>query len=288
MTKLIGVVAGMWLALAGARAAHAQDGRDAITPLGVDATSTLRDKHHAYDAWHALDGSMTTAWCEGAKSDGVGEALTITGHSLSFTRLEIAAGFWKTEKLFAANNQPTRLTITVTSHDGDETTSEVSVASGMDATVFEPGGSVDAMSIRIEFSSVSKQKLSDTCISNVSIYDGAEARVPYFDTAASIDDLMTAIFALEDAFASCDAAALKTNTSFPLTIGKKKLKKLKDLAKWCTPAALTLGDPDFHGLTTEGPGKVAYGPGQDRWHFRYEPDPEGFGGTWRLTKVETD
>src|SRR5690349_9546870 len=108
MTKAIGLLAGVWLAL-GARAAHADDGRGLITPLSADATSTLKDKKHAYDAWRAVDGQVGTAWCEGTKSEGVGEALTITGDNLSFSRINIATGYWKSDKLFAANNQPTQL-----------------------------------------------------------------------------------------------------------------------------------------------------------------------------------
>lgn len=70
------------------------------------------DGDHAYDTWtcmyaggSAVDGNKTTAWVEGAADHGKGELLVITQLNLS-KKLEILAGFGKSESLFVANSRP--------------------------------------------------------------------------------------------------------------------------------------------------------------------------------------
>src|SRR5687767_1394289 len=122
-----------------ANAASAQTW-DSYRNLDVDSSSTLKGKAGKYAAWRVFDADFagdpsgngpelhTTAWCEGKKDQGVGEYLELSGSSgVSVSKIEIAAGFWKSEKLYKANNKPTRLIVTVMDFEGQETTSTVAV-----------------------------------------------------------------------------------------------------------------------------------------------------------------
>ena len=290
---------------AGTPAASAQAGMDSITPMNADASSTLKGKGEKYAAWRAIDGDQTTGWCEGKKDQGVGEALTLSGDDVSFTQLQIMAGYWKSEKLFKGNNRPTALTVTVTNHDGQTQRFDVAVPDGMEAAVLDPGQVVDATEIKIAFAGVTKGKVNDSCITDVQLVNGEQTRVPFLEGGAAFQDLGTAIDGLSNGLASCDQTALSTYVKFPLSYKslpdpggmvkpiKKKWKKLKDLMKSCAKGEQpTLGgEVDYTWLRTEGPGKVMMraGGGNEAgspwWHFSFQYDDEG-GGTWLLTSAD--
>src|SRR5689334_7046092 len=92
---------------------------EVIAVREVTATSTFADKSRrdAYAAWRVLvyeqeaDQSASvsipaTAWCEGKPDEGVGEAITIAlAAPARLDAIRIAAGVWKTPKLFTTNNQ---------------------------------------------------------------------------------------------------------------------------------------------------------------------------------------
>ncbi len=318
MTKTFGLA--VFLCLASTGVAAAQEGRELITPMSIDASSTLKDKKGAYDPWHAIDLDVeaeggdyasgatlyTTGWCEGAKGDGVGESLTISGNDVGFSTLAIAAGYWKSSKLFKANNQVTALKVHVTDHEGNVQSYDVSVPNGMEVAYLEVGHDVDATQVTIEIAGVKKGKVNDTCISNVVLSTGGGARKPFLDAAAAIDDLNTALFNLNDGLQACDANTLEAHMKFPLSYDplpdptgetktkKVKFKKLKDFVKACKKGTTFYapGDPDYTWLFSEGGGKVRYSVGggneygSTTWHLAYEYNPDGFGGVWKLTKVD--
>ena len=70
------------------------------------------DGNSASDAWtcmyaggSAVDNNSSTAWVEGVAGDGKGEILVITQLDLS-KKVEIHAGFGKSQALYNANNRP--------------------------------------------------------------------------------------------------------------------------------------------------------------------------------------
>src|SRR5438067_2458894 len=87
----------------------------------VSATSTFSDKNDPtdYSAWRAIapetrggggmsmeEPTLWSAWCEGKKDEGIGETLTITfAEPTQIDSIRIAAGVWRTDALFKANNQ---------------------------------------------------------------------------------------------------------------------------------------------------------------------------------------
>ncbi|HEY4242693.1 MAG TPA: hypothetical protein VGM88_22910 [Kofleriaceae bacterium] len=109
--------------------AHAGDDAwhsfSAVAISGVSATSTFADKRHpdSYAAKHVLDEPIADpdglrapqlAWCEGKPDAGIGEGITIAlGGPQQVDAIRIAAGVWLTPALFAANNRPTQLAISI-------------------------------------------------------------------------------------------------------------------------------------------------------------------------------
>lgn len=314
--RLAGAVCTVILCL-GASSASAQ----APTPMDVGASSVLKGKAERYSAWRVVDADEEsddampggyrhlTAWCEGKKDQGVGEYLELTGNDLSFTKLEIATGFWKTPKLWKANNRPTRLSVTVTAHDGSTSTFDVPVdIDGMQHATIDTGAKLqEAKSIKIAFAEVSKGKVNDTCISNVSIYNGDRKLVPFLEAGEAIQDLSVALTVLGEGFDACSGEKLAPHLSFPLSYKsvpssetgksiKKKWKKLKEVVKSCskgeTPSLS--GDPSIEWIKIEAPGKIAVragssnssGMGPPIWHLTYELSVEHSGGVWKLTSAD--
>src|SRR5262249_56960853 len=84
----------------------------------VTATSTLAAKNpKTYAPARVLDLADVehdlppdSAWCEGEPDDGIGDAVTLAfAAPTKIKEVVLRAGFWKTEKLFRANNIVTRV-----------------------------------------------------------------------------------------------------------------------------------------------------------------------------------
>lgn len=65
----------------------------------------------AYSAQRAFDGDPRTAWCEGAKDDGVGEVLVAPVEPGK--PVKIWAGVGRSPALFAANHRPRKVRVTL-------------------------------------------------------------------------------------------------------------------------------------------------------------------------------
>jgi len=254
---------------------------DGLTPMDVSASSTLKPKKDQYAPWRALDPSTGTGWCEGKKDSGVGEWLEISGDDLALSRLSVAAGYWKTDKLFVANNRPTLLSVIVTDHDGREHPYDLAVPDDMQTAELDLGETLDARSIRIVFADVARGKLNDTCISDVVLWNGDRPRRAFLEAPAAIDDLGLAIDHLAEAFGTCDEGLLKANVKFPLVYGKKKYKKPKDVAKACGKSSFPVPEGGFdpEAVSADGPGRVSLMVGTDTWILEYD------GTRWKLVKA---
>jgi len=328
MTKIV-VAATFAIVTTGAvRTACAQARIDEVMPISVDASSTLKGQKETYVAWRAVDWDpvvvgdenelehrtylRTTGWCEGKEDEGVGEWLELSGDDLSFRWLEIEAGYWKSEKLFQANNRPTNLTVIITDHKGKETSHDVDVPEDMDAAWLDLRVT-DAQAIRIHIAAVAKGKTNDTCISNVRLHGGT-TRTLFLDTGDSLQGLLTTITSINDALEQCDAATFETLIKFPMPYRslpdpsgtdskavKTKFRSALAMAKACkkagAPAPTAEGlnsgvQIDMTRLRFVGPGnyQLASGPVTDAgtvtWHLEYTPPSEGDRGSWRLTAVD--
>jgi len=81
--------------------------------LTAQASSTLAPEgRHDYSAAKAVDGNRATAWCEGAKGDGVGESLSVTiaapveaGRECRLLDVEIVPGFAANDSVYQANGR---------------------------------------------------------------------------------------------------------------------------------------------------------------------------------------
>lgn len=163
-------VVGLGLSLLVLSSADARRGSGIDVTADVDATSQLKGKKNRYHAARAFDGSLRTAWCEGKKGDGVNETLTLVLHEeVSLTKVEVAMGFWKSKKLFKANNRPTKL--------------QVVVAGDVVATLDTKGKrrkaraklSASGRIIGFKIVSVLPGRMRDTCISEVKLW-GKDSR----------------------------------------------------------------------------------------------------------------
>src|SRR5262249_27779756 len=92
------------------------------------ATSTFAHPPHphAYAPWRRVQFAAliprddtdrwvpATAWCEGRPDEGIGEGITIAlAAPTRIDALRIAAGVWKSTKLFVGNNQITSLEVSL-------------------------------------------------------------------------------------------------------------------------------------------------------------------------------
>jgi hypothetical protein len=154
--------------------------KDVVLVKDVTATSTYADKHDAYAAWRALayethgggmDGSpvvLWSAWCEGKPDEGVGEALTIRlAAPTKLDQIKIAAGVWRTDKLFRANNQITALEVTL---DGKPQTVK---PKGKTWTAVKVGRAVSTIVVKL--TGVKKGKMNDSCIAGIDLVRASDS-----------------------------------------------------------------------------------------------------------------
>src|SRR3954470_6117866 len=89
------------------------DGSEDILALSsITASSTLPNKSDRWAARRAIDFSDDTFWCEGKPDEGIGETLTLSfALPTTVDSLSLELGVWKSDKLFTANNIPTKVEI---------------------------------------------------------------------------------------------------------------------------------------------------------------------------------
>jgi hypothetical protein len=98
-------------------AASSEESRNLAPFAEVDASSTLTtDEAAAYWPWYAVDGSLETAWVEGAQGPGIGETITLTfPGKLKVEYIGMDIGYDSSEAAFFANNRIKRVAITFSS-----------------------------------------------------------------------------------------------------------------------------------------------------------------------------
>lgn len=123
---------------------------------------------------------MTTSpayysWCEGKKDEGIGEGVTIELYEpTQIDHITLAPGVQRTEKLFAKNNQITKITVSV-----DDKSQTMAITPRYGATIdVKIGAKVTKLGIKI--AAVTKGQDNDSCFSEVTIASpgAAEVSVP--------------------------------------------------------------------------------------------------------------
>jgi hypothetical protein len=301
----------------GVATAHAD--RPQISKIEVTASSTLKPKSDKYAPWRAVDFDAqmvqddpdnpdmmnmirTTGWCEGKKDQGVGEYLDLTpvDGTMRLAGVAIHAGFQKSKKLFAANNRPTRLTVTFTDAQGREQQADLTVPDGMTAGIVSLERALDVQKVRITFAEVTRGKVNDTCLSHVALLTDQGPAPAYTGDDGGIGMIEIALGNLYTGLESCDASMLKTAIKFPLAYAsknakgkrvKKKLKNAKALAALCKkgqgPSPIEV---DWTSLAPAGKNKItiaqAGDAGGDVWTLVYVSAGDAAPGDWYLTAVD--
>lgn len=141
------------------------------------ASSTLRPQAgNRYDPALALDDKLATAWCEGARGDGVGEWIEVRARHLPdwkspLCQVLIVPGYAKSEAAYQQNGRVTRLRISSCAHpeasfDGDVESYHFNQPYPL---VKVPPGALkgEANCFRLTILSVSRGRAPDTCISEI-------------------------------------------------------------------------------------------------------------------------
>jgi hypothetical protein len=214
------------LVIGGRVATAAPDALPQLPPLiavkTVTATSTFPDKRDAYAAWrtivpdHRQDDSGTetlwSAWCEGRKDEGIGEAVTVTlAEPTQIDGVRVAAGVWRTDKLFAANNQVTALEVIA---DGKSRTLK---ASGKDEWAeLKIGAKVTTLVFKL--AAVTKGRMNDSCISGIQLVQGGVAVSPVIGVdRAALAALRPTIQAIVGALEAPGKKGLEPYLVFPFS-----------------------------------------------------------------------
>lgn len=126
-----------------------------VTPLATIASSALDERAKGFDlhdAGNLFDNDFSTAWVEGASGNGPGEYLVFDFDGpTTLTRLCIAAGFDKSEKLYGQNARPEQVTIIA---DGEVVGTATLADEYGTWQVVDLGGAVTASSVALRIDSV--------------------------------------------------------------------------------------------------------------------------------------
>lgn len=287
---------------------------------GVNASSTFvdRSKKDLYGAWRTIDYASVedrvlgatvpeTAWCEGKPDEGVGESVTIQlAAPTQLDAIRIAAGVWKTAKLFAGNNRITSLVVTM---DGKTTTvSPAATRTWLDVPVRR-----SVSSITIKLAGVAKGKMNDSCLSGIELVRNNEAiAVVRGVDGAATTELPRALAAIQRALEAPGRAGLEKLLDFPFVLHDaagffegapgavtyanwkaviaacKRAEKLRTPASSLTcPRPVNVDDTDDRSarLQTDGPGQVevvfpSHREVQEIWRLRWRQ------GAWRLAAID--
>jgi hypothetical protein len=223
---------GWWLLLVPLAAGAAEEPPAAppfVDVASVSATSFVANKKdpQRYSARQALlsvqDGprgedegpaTYSNMWCEGRPDEGIGETLTVTLTTPQrVDSLDIAAGVWKSERLFTRNNLPTRLEVSI---DGGAPQS-VAVPHERERVSIALGKPVRSIAIKI--AAVKKGAINDSCLSSVTLVRDGKRMAPLFDLpAGAARALPNAVRRIVAAVASEDLDAVAAVADFPLTL----------------------------------------------------------------------
>jgi hypothetical protein len=192
----------------------------------VTATSTFEDKskQDLYGAWRTVDYASvadraigarvpSTAWCEGKPDEGIGQAITIELASpTQVDAIKVAAGVWKSAKLFESNNRITALDVTV---DGTTTTVNPTAT----RTWLEVPIRRSISSLTLKIAGVTKGKMNDSCLSGVAFVRNNEpvAAMRGVDGAA-MSALPRTFVAIQKALRSPQRAGLEQLLDFPFVL----------------------------------------------------------------------
>lgn len=197
-----------------APAARAQDAVNGFVPIkSVTAASVLPGKADRYAPIRAIDFNSDTAWCEGAPDEGVGQSWTLTFDApVVVDEVELEPGMRKSQKLFAANNLPTRLEV-----KGDDGKPVSASSKNWERPIAKLSGK-PTRQLTITFAEVEKRALNDTCLTDISIKRGGSHLSLITNTSrAALAALPAAVRELSRALKTCDAAALGKMVRFPLS-----------------------------------------------------------------------
>ncbi len=134
-----------------------------LPPVNADHTT------YTYQAFKAVDGDLTTCWCEGAEGQGEGEYITLYADSAQqFNQIVIYNGLCTSESLFNKNSRVKDCIISFSDGTAIQTTlngdySQQPCTVRLDNTI-----SADSIEIKI-LSTYSGNKYSDTCISEIEV-----------------------------------------------------------------------------------------------------------------------
>lgn len=134
----------------------------------ISATSYLTEKTTAHTPDRIADGSLSTAWVEGAEGQGLGESVSLqfTGTYL-VTGLRIYAGYQKSEDLYYKNSRPQ--SIMVTFSDGTQETFSLEDQMGEQQLTLTQPRATESVTITIE-AVYPGSRYQDTVISDLSLF----------------------------------------------------------------------------------------------------------------------
>lgn len=145
--------------------------------LSATASSTLRPQAgNRYDPALALDGKLETAWCEGAREDGVGEWIEIRAQHVPDWRrpvcqVMIVPGYAKSEATYRQNGRVTRVRISSCAHPEAHVEADIEPyqANLPYPRVMVPFGALkgEADCFRLTILAVARGQVPDTCISEI-------------------------------------------------------------------------------------------------------------------------
>lgn len=190
----------------------------------VTATSTLPDKQDGYAAWRALaykvrpgddmgEVILWSAWCEGKKDEGLGETITLAlAEPTQIDHVRIAAGVWRTDKLFAANNQITALEV-----GADGKTQTVKPPLAREWVEAKIGAKVKTLTFKI--ASVKKGKMNDSCIAGIDLVAPGNERIVPMVTVdpKAVAELPGAVKEIQAALDAPDRKGLEPLLAFPFS-----------------------------------------------------------------------
>lgn len=162
----------------------------------------------------ALGASVpATAWCEGKPNEGVGQGIAIEfAAPTQVDAIKVAAGVWKTARLFEANNRIASLDVTI---DGKTAT----VKPPLTRTWIELPVRRSISTISLAIAGVTKGKMDDSCISGVAfVRNGESLAVVRGMDAAALDDLPRAVVAIQQALQPPRRVGLEKLLDFPFAL----------------------------------------------------------------------
>jgi hypothetical protein len=163
----------------------------------VDASSFLwNDWNRFQENYHpnyVMDGDPSTAWVEGAATDGVGEWLRVPVSTLegaTTVRLRVRNGYQKSSNLFKANARAKQVDVKLLP-SGVTASATLTDAEGWQELTFnQPAGKLDAIEVRVR-STYAGSKYKDLCISDLEVYATAATRDNPAAEKAKMDNMLT-------------------------------------------------------------------------------------------------